>query len=309
MALLLGHSHRDPYVKIALEGSIKPMLNSSAFLLRPQTKSLGRSLLLYAALMITIFAAGVGCRPSQQTRRTGTANAAKNAANSKSTDSLLLVQDHLVDLIETMSNALSLDRVRIKNLEIEVARLRSMIEQQRVQSSSGYRLPSMSAPPQPPPTQTSSVPSSAKTFSAPPTGGIPPNTPLPSSGTGGSTNPERYARALQLFNEARYEEAMNAFDELSRDDAASPYSPNYLYWRGESQYALSRYNDAVASFQSVVDGYATSPKADDAQFKIGESYEKLGNKPAATSAYQRLLAQYPDTEYRSRVEGRLKRLQ
>jgi tol-pal system protein YbgF len=282
------------------------MSNSFLFSLRlHKSGQLRRALYLSAGILMLV----AGCRPSQQTRRTDPRNAAKNnATNSKATDSLLIVQEHLVDLIDTMSNALMLDRVRIKNLEIEVTRLRSLIEQQRVQSSSGYRLPSMN-PPVPSPMQTSTVPSSAKTFSAPPTGGIPPNAPLPSSGTGGSANPERYARALQLFNEARYEEAMNAFDELTRDDAASPYAPNYLYWRGESQYALSRYPDAVASFKSVVDGYATSAKADDAQFKIGESYEKLGNKAAATSAYQRLLALYPETEYRTRVEGRLKRLQ
>ncbi len=285
------------------------MSNSLLFSLRAAYKSRSWKRTQFFALALLIILFGVGCRPSQQTRRTTAAAAARNnAAGGKSTDSLLIVQSHLVDLIDTMSTALAVDRMRIKNLEIEVARLRSLIEQQRVQSSSGYRLPSMS-PPMPPQTQPSMVPSSAKTFSAPPSGGIPPGTPLPSSGTGGSTSPERYARALQLFNEARYEEAMNAFDELSRDDAASPYSPNYLYWRGESQYALSRYTDAVASFQSVVDGYATSPKADDSQFKIGESYEKLGNKDAAKAAYGRLLAQYPETEYRSRVEGRLKRLQ
>ncbi len=265
-----------------------------------------RALYLVVATLLIV---GSGCRPSQQTRRSNTNNASKNAASSsKSTDSLLIVQAHLVDLIDTMSGALEHDRVRIKNLEIEVARLRSMIEQQRVQGSA-YRLPSMMPPATPPATAPSTVPSSGNTFSAPPTGGIPPYAPLPSSGTGGGKNPERYARALQLFNEARYEEAMNAFDELSRDDAASPYEPNYLYWRGESQYALSRYNDAVASFQSVIDGYSSSTKADDAQFKIGESYEKLGNKAAARSAYQRLVAQYPDSEYRSRVEGRLRRLQ
>ena len=262
--------------------------------------------MLLACVAIGVFGLA-SCRPSQQTRRTDARSAAQrnNAQNSHATDSLLIVQEHLVDLIDTMSAALDHDRTRIKNLEIEVARLRSMLEQANMQSAT--RLPSMT-PPLPPPTSPSTVPQSAKSYTAPPTGGIPPTTQLPVSGTGGSGTSERYARALQLFNETRYEEAMSAFDDLSRADAASPYAPNYLYWRGESQYALSRYSDAIQSFQSVVDGYASSSKADDAQFKIGESYEKLGNKTAAKGAYERLISQYPDSEYRSRAEGRLRRL-
>jgi TolA-binding protein len=49
-------------------------------------------------------------------------------------------------------------------------------------------------------------------------------------------------------------------------------------------------------------------KGDDAAFKIGESYEKMGNRASAKTAYQRLLTSYPESEYRSRVEARLRKL-
>jgi len=257
-----------------------------------------------AAISVLLLAS---CRPSQQTRRSDIrANKNATSTSGKSVDSLLLVQNHLIDLIDTMSSALEHDRSRIKSLEIEVAHLRSMVEQQRMQPARSM-LPSMNPPPtqvpQPPPVQTE-----RSYIAPPPSGGIPQGSQLPSSGSNGPFI-ERYSRALQLFNEARYEEAMNQFDDLSKADPSSSYTPNYLYWRGESQYALSHYSDAVNSFRSVMDGYPSSNKADDAAFKIGESYEKMGDKTSAKNAYQHLLASYPDSEYRNRVEARLKKLQ
>ena len=84
--------------------------------------------------------------------------------------------------------------------------------------------------------------------------------------------------------------------------------PNFLYWRGESQYALGSYEDAIASFHEVLDKYPNSGKSDDAQFKIGSSYEKLGNTTNAKAAYNRLILSYPESEYTARAKTRLQKL-
>jgi hypothetical protein len=47
-------------------------------------------------------------------------------------DSLYMVQDKLLTIIDTMSNIVSQDRARIRDLEIEVSKLKSLIEQQRM---------------------------------------------------------------------------------------------------------------------------------------------------------------------------------
>jgi tol-pal system protein YbgF len=250
-------------------------------------------LLLLVAVPILV----VGCRPSQQAKRNDTRVDSRNNAQGgdKTMDSILLVQNHLVDLLDTMSSTLEHDRDRIRNLETEVARLRSLLEQQRLQSSAPAQVPL-------PPTI------SSPTYTAPPPSAIAPGSQLPSMN---ATSPyaDQYAHALQTFNEGKYEVAYNAFDQLAAQDAQSRYTPNYFFWRGESAYQLGRYADARASFRAVLDKYPSSAKADDAAFSVGECEERLGNKAAARSAYQHLLAVYPDSEYRSRVESRLRKLQ
>lgn len=197
-------------------------------------------------------------------------------------DSLLMVQERLVTVIDTMSDILVSQHERIRTLEAEVARLRSMLETQTLSTmppSGGYYTqptPPVSTPPQ----------------SAP----MPPAT-------------ENYSAALRLFNDGRYEEALAAFDALAYNEPNSPYAPNFVYWRGESLYALGNYDDAIKSFQDVLARYPNSSKADDAQFKIGASWEKLRKSANARAAYDRLLTSYPESEYVSRARSRMARLQ
>ena len=103
-------------------------------------------------------------------------------------------------------------------------------------------------------------------------------------------------------------DALTAFDGLSRSDPSSPYAPNFLYWRGESLYALGQYDEAIRTFHDVLNKYPSSGKADDAEFKIGAAYEKLGDKTNARSAYERLILSFPESEYKVRAETRLNKL-
>ena len=245
----------------------------------------------YLLLLVAVPILAVGCRPSQQAKRNDSrADSRNNAQGGDKT-----MQNHLVDLLDTMSSTLEHDRDRIRNLETEVARLRSLLEQQRLQASTPSQVPL-------PPTI------SSPSYTAPPPSAIAPGSQLPSMN---ATSPfaDQYAHALQTFNEGRYEAAYNAFDQLAAQDPQSRYTPNYFFWRGESLYQLGRYSEARASFRTVLDRYPSSPKADDAAFSVGECEERMGNKAAARSAYQHVLAVYPDSEYRSRVESRLRKLQ
>ena len=119
---------------------------------------------------------------------------------------------------------------------------------------------------------------------------------------------DKYSAALKSFNDGRYMDALTAFDGLSRSDLSSPYAPNFLYWKGESLYALGQYDEAIRTFHEVLNKYPASGKADDAEFKIGASYEKLGDKTNAKSAYSRLVLSFPESEYRGRAEARLNKL-
>ena len=96
--------------------------------------------------LFAILAFVVGCRPSQQTRRNTAANSRTNTASQtsgKSMDSLYMVQNKLLTIIDTMSDVLAQDRSRIRDLEIEVAKLKSLLDQQRMMGSA----PPLQAPP------------------------------------------------------------------------------------------------------------------------------------------------------------------
>jgi tol-pal system protein YbgF len=253
-----------------------------------------------AWLFALIIAIGLtGCRPSQQASRNAKQGAkGAQGATAQQMDSLLMVQDKLVTVIDTMTSVLAQDRRRIRDLELEVSRLRSQMEQKR-----------QPAPPMAPPP--AYVP--APPVTAPPEGNT--NSPAPASPSAPTTSlqsPEeqKYTNALKLFNSSRYEEALASFDELAHNaPTGSNYLPNYIYWRGESLYALGNYSMAIQSFHDVLDKYPSSSKGDDAEFKIGASYEKLGDRTNARMAYQRLLLSYPDSEYAARAKTRLKKLE
>lgn len=256
---------------------------------------------LITAFLIVFMALGASsCRTSQQSRRNTAANSRANAAGGggKSMDSLYMVQDKLLTIIDTMSNILLQDQNRIRDLEIEVAKLRSLLDQQRI--SGGVPAPALAplpsiqnytAPPSAPPV---SQPSSSQPSSQPQISSWQPN--------------DKYSAGLKSFNDGRYMDALTAFDELARTDVSSPYAPNFLYWKGESLYALGQYAEAIRTFHDVLTKYPSSTKADDAEFKIGASYEKLGDKNNARSAYDRLILSFPDSEYKPRAAARLSKL-
>jgi len=255
-------------------------------------------------LLLVLLAFSSGCRTSQQTRRGAAANSRNGAAqmSQRQMDSLVMVQDKLLTVIDTMANIVAQDRERIRSLEIEIAKLRSLLEQQNMgvvppPSVQPAPLQNYTAPEQHTPNlsenrQPAPAPQAAPSQTQP--ASYPPN--------------DKYAEALKLFNDGRYIDALTSFDELARADAASQYAPNYLYWKGESLYALGQYQEAIRAFHDVLGKFPQSSKADDAEFKIGASYEKLGEITNAKAAYNRLILSYPQSEYRARAEARLNKL-
>jgi tol-pal system protein YbgF len=259
-----------------------------------------RKHLIIVVLFASIAMLG-SCRPSQQTRRNNATNSRNGNATQavgKQMDSILLLEDKLLTIIDTMTGIVAQDQSRIRSLEIEIAKLKSLLEQQNMGAPIPPPSPQMNTPMQnytaPPAVKNNYVPPQSAPSPQPQQVSYPPN--------------DKYSAALKLFNDGRYMDALTSFDELSRTDPSSNYAPNYLYWKGESLYALGQYDEAIRTFHDVLNKYPNSSKAADAEFKIGASYEKLGDKTNARSAYQRLILSFPDSEYRVRAEGRLNKL-
>ena len=248
-------------------------------------------------LLLAVATLATGCRTSQQSRRSGnaTSKTAATAGQTKAMDSLLLLQDKLITVIDTMSGVIAADHRRILELEREVAQLRSLLE------ARSYAAPSQTSTPPPVP-QPKSPPQDRSLTGAP----LAPPTSQPAPEPIKENN--SYTAALRLFNEGKFVDAVVAFDDLARKDNSSPLAPNYVYWKGESLYALGQYNEAIRTFHGLLEQYPQSSKAPDAEFKIGASYEKLGDATNAKAAYQRLILSFPESDVRSRAELRLNKL-
>lgn len=252
-----------------------------------------RSTLVFLTALVVIS----GCRPSQQTRR-GDQSQAKGAVASqtKMMDSLLMVQNKLITVVDTMSGIISQDRKRISELEREIMKLKSIIEE-RALNGNQVTAPSL------PPSGSVQQPQPDRNVT-----GAPIPTPPPQAIVTTTPQNDEYTSALRQFNNGKYNDALTAFDDLYRKDRSSPLAPNYLYWKGESLYAMGEYSESIRAFHELLDNFPESMKADDAEFKIAAAYEKMGERTNAKAAYQRLLLSFPDTEYRARAEARLKKL-
>jgi len=239
----------------------------------------------FAIVFAISLAAFGGCRTSQQARRGSAANAARNGgANgatptlSRQVDSLLMIEQKLSEVIDSMTSLVGADHERIRALE----------EQLRALQSAGYGQGTPLPPNDPP----------GESYGAPP----------PPPMTAPSTLQERYNSALGLFNDNNFSAALSAFEALARDDPNGAFASNYKYWEGECYYGERHYNQALQTFGRMLEQYPNSQKAAAAEFKLGECYERLNITRSARNAYERVIADYPSSEFRDRAMARLSAL-
>jgi tol-pal system protein YbgF len=123
----------------------------------------------------------------------------------------------------------------------------------------------------------------------------PPPPPPPTTSTAAEFDRE-YTRAMNLFMERKYSEAKDLFTRLLNSNVNHPLIPNCQYWIGESLFGMREYREAITEFQKVF-GYSSQVKHDDAQIMIANSYYLLGDRQRARQEYQKLLDQYPNSDY------------
>ena len=84
-------------------------------------------------------------------------------------------------------------------------------------------------------------------------------------------------------------------------------SDNCQYWIGECYYALRNFNQAAVEFEKVFT-FPQSNKDPDAQLKLGLCYWNTGNAARAKEEFNRLIVNYPDSEYTIRARSYLSQL-
>jgi len=116
---------------------------------------------------------------------------------------------------------------------------------------------------------------------------------------------DAYRTAFASYTERQYEVALGQFAEIVTTAPGSNRADNAQYWMGECYYGLGRFRQALTEFTKVF-AYQGTEKDDDAQFKVARCYLALGEKDKAQAAFEKLLEEFPESEYveRSRKELR-----
>lgn len=106
-----------------------------------------------------------------------------------------------------------------------------------------------------------------------------------------------YADAAQLFL---------SFLELYPNGA---YTPNALYWLGESYYVTQNYQLAAQQFRTLLERYPTHDKASGSLLKLGLSEYGLGKVDDAERTLSDVIAKYPDSDVARTADDRLRSMQ
>lgn len=106
----------------------------------------------------------------------------------------------------------------------------------------------------------------------------------------------QYQLALDNYNAKNFKAAILILSDLKKWFPYHPLASNFVYWIGESYYAMKNYPAAIAAFEEV-ENYEISAKKDDSLLMAGICYTKLRNYEKANQLFQKLIQYYPRSEY------------
>jgi len=117
----------------------------------------------------------------------------------------------------------------------------------------------------------------------------------------------KYDQALSLYMNRDYNGAMAIYKELLALSIEHPLSDNCQYWLGECYFGLKMYRQSLVEFEKVF-VYTKTEKDDDSQLKLGRCYQMLGEKQKAIEEYNRLLTNYPSSEFINTARSYIQKL-
>lgn len=116
-----------------------------------------------------------------------------------------------------------------------------------------------------------------------------------------------YEQALSNFYAKRYPQAIQMFTDLINQFPTHSLVSSCHYWNGEAQFNLGNYQDAVTELSQVLEA-SRSLKKDDALLVLGKSYNQLNRKEEAREALNRLIREFPNSEFVPKAEAMLNQM-
>lgn len=116
-----------------------------------------------------------------------------------------------------------------------------------------------------------------------------------------------YEQGLNRFYMKRYGEAIDIFQSLLQTYPNHSLASNCEYWLAESYFGAGEPESAERHFWRVLD-YPRSLKKDDALFSLSKLYLARKDSARARQVLERLIADFPDSEYATQAAQQLARL-
>ncbi len=118
-----------------------------------------------------------------------------------------------------------------------------------------------------------------------------------------------YNVAFDLLKAGRYAESARAFLAFLEVHPNGTFTPNAMYWLGESYYVTQNYALAQEQFQTLLDQYPTHDKAAGALLKVGLCQYGLRQLDAAEATLAKVVARYAGSEAARTADDRLRAIQ
>lgn len=118
-----------------------------------------------------------------------------------------------------------------------------------------------------------------------------------------------YANAEFLVRQKKLNEALAKLDEIIESYSAAPLADDALVKKAEILTTLSKEDSALTAYQKLLADYPNSILRDKVQFKIAELYQNVfHNNEKAIKAYEQILASYPQSLYVNEARKRIRML-
>jgi len=126
-----------------------------------------------------------------------------------------------------------------------------------------------------------------------------------------STGDERaaYNVAFDALKGGNYADAAQLFLSFLELYPNGAYTPNALYWLGESYYVTQNYQLAAQQFRTLLERYPTHDKASGSLLKLGLSEYGLGKVDDAERTLNDVVAKYPNSDVARTADDRLRSMQ
>lgn len=118
-----------------------------------------------------------------------------------------------------------------------------------------------------------------------------------------------YDTAFNALKAGQYAESARLFQAFVETYPNGTYTPNALYWLGESYYVTQNYQMAQVQFQALLDRYPTHDKAPGSMLKVGLSQIGLKQVEAAERTLAEVATRYPGSDAARTATDRLNAIQ